>query len=442
MTGAANSTAWERVTGRLTKKGSGYLCPAHDDSNPSLSVTPGDGKVLVKCQAGCTFEQITTALDLSPQDFFDTPLPRQQERPQVVATYPYTDEAGELLCSVARFQPGLKGEKKTFRPVGPNGETGKGVLDDVRRVLYRLPEVMEAAASGRTIYVVEGEKDADALVRAGEVATCNIGGAGKWRAEYVQFLRGAQVVIVADRDGPGREHARDIAKSLEGVAKTVRVVEAAQGKDAADHLAQDGTPATFVEVDLEASASESISGLPPPSDFEPPVDGSSDDELPATSWQRVDLTEALKGQGTPQPVICDREDGQHLFYAGKVHDLKSEPEAGKTWFALHAVKGELRKGNRVLYLDHEDEPLSIVGKVQALGVEDQAILDRFIYMQPTEPLTPAAAAALAVEISRQPEITLVVIDGVTDAMGSSDLDPEANKDIRAWMTAVPKAIAK
>lgn len=38
-------------------------CPAHDDRNPSLKIEDGDnGKVLVKCWAGCTQDQVITAL--------------------------------------------------------------------------------------------------------------------------------------------------------------------------------------------------------------------------------------------------------------------------------------------------------------------------------------------------------------------------------------------
>ncbi len=87
------------------------------------------------------------------------------------------------------------------------------------------------------MYVVEGEKDADAIVAAGGVATTNVGGAGKWKAAYGEVLRGADVVIVADQDEPGRRHAEQVRKSLTDVAASVRVVVAKEGKDASDHLA-------------------------------------------------------------------------------------------------------------------------------------------------------------------------------------------------------------
>ena len=92
------------------------------------------------------------------------------------------------------------------------------------------------------IYVCEGEKDVHAIEAAGATATCNPGGAGKWREDYTEFLRDAMVIIVADKDKPGQAHARQVATSLQGVAAAIEIAEAAgEGrgaiKDAADHLA-------------------------------------------------------------------------------------------------------------------------------------------------------------------------------------------------------------
>ena len=89
----------------------------------------------------------------------------------------------------------------------------------VRKVLYRLPEVLEAIASERTILVVEGEKDADSLWRIGIPATCSpdgasdIGKAAKWRMAYSESLGGADIVIIPDHDAAGYEHADFTAKA-------------------------------------------------------------------------------------------------------------------------------------------------------------------------------------------------------------------------------------
>jgi hypothetical protein len=46
-------------------------CPSHDDKNPSLSISEGkDGKVLLKCWAGCSTEGIVAKLGIKMSDLF------------------------------------------------------------------------------------------------------------------------------------------------------------------------------------------------------------------------------------------------------------------------------------------------------------------------------------------------------------------------------------
>ena len=138
----------------------------------------------------------------------------------IIATYDYNDESGVLLFQLLRRAP------KDFRQRRPNGKGGWiWSLGNTRRVLYRLPEVGDAVASGRVVLIVEGEKDTDNLRELGFTATCNPGGANKWRAEYSESLRGADVAIIGDNDDSGRAHAAHVASSLQGVARRVRVLD-------------------------------------------------------------------------------------------------------------------------------------------------------------------------------------------------------------------------
>jgi 5S rRNA maturation endonuclease (ribonuclease M5) len=199
------------------------------DQNKSLSFGERpDGSGWVKCHAGCTRSDVLSSLDLGPADL----LPKRDEARVVVENYPYCDEHGTFLFEVVRFNP--KGFRQRHRDANGQWEWN---LQGVRRVLYRLPAVLAAAKAGRAIYVVEGEKDVHAADRAGAVATTCPMGAGKWRAEYSEFLRGAIVIIVADCDKPGADHARSVAAALEGIAASIRIVEAAVGKDLYDHIA-------------------------------------------------------------------------------------------------------------------------------------------------------------------------------------------------------------
>jgi len=199
-------------------------CPAHEDRTPSLSVTAGDDRrLLLHCHAGCQLADILNADGLTPADLFDGHTNGRVEE----AAYPYVDEHGKPLFEVVRFWP------KDFRQRRPDGQWGIG---GIRRVPFRLPQLLQAVTDGETVYVAEGEKDVLALERAHVVATCNPGGAGKWRPEYSEFLRDAHVVVIADRDDPGRDHARQVTASLEQVGARVEIVHAAVGKDASEHL--------------------------------------------------------------------------------------------------------------------------------------------------------------------------------------------------------------
>ena len=130
-------------------------------------------------------------------------------------------------------------------------------------MLYRLPDVVEAVKREDAIYLTEGEKDADTLVEYGFAATCNPLGAGKWRPEYSEFLRGAHVNVIVDKDQTGRKHGRAVAASLDGVAKSCRLVElpdrdGAAVKDASDWFAAGGTAEELMAI--VARATEAGSG--------------------------------------------------------------------------------------------------------------------------------------------------------------------------------------
>ena len=135
----------------------------------------------------------------------------------VVAAYDYTDESGEVLSRKVRYDP------KGFGQCKPGGSGGWiWNVDDVRRVPYRLPELIEAVASERTIFIAEGEKAVEALVKLDVPATC-AGGALKWRDDYSKHLAGATVIILPDNDEPGRKARDQIAKSLTGMAASIKV---------------------------------------------------------------------------------------------------------------------------------------------------------------------------------------------------------------------------
>ena len=261
---------------KATRTATGYAarCPAHEDRKPSLSISEGSGgRILVKCQAGCATEAVTGALGLRLADLFVNGKGKKTSagrgsRGNIVATYDYRDAGGKLLFQSVRFDP------KDFRQRRPDKSALDGWtwnLKGVRPVLYRLPELLAAVKAGETVFIAEGEKDVESLVKHNFAATCNAGGAGKWRADYRElFAGGKAVVIIADKDEPGRNHAIAVAKILCGVVLSAKVLELPDVngkpvKDAADFFAAGGTAEqlrelvrTVPEFAAQAAAAEAI----------------------------------------------------------------------------------------------------------------------------------------------------------------------------------------
>lgn len=87
---------------------------------------------------------------------------------------------------------------------------------------------------------MEGEKDVDALSNRGLLATCNSGGAGKWKREHSESIKGRSVVIIPDNDKPGWAHAAKVAADLLDANCEVRVLEVPSGKDVSEWIAAGG----------------------------------------------------------------------------------------------------------------------------------------------------------------------------------------------------------
>lgn len=132
------------------------------------------------------------------------------------------------------------GPDKRFTQRQPNPDGGWDPKVTGRRVLWHLPAVIEAITQGRQIWLCEGEKDADSLngavPRDQGVVTTNAGGAGNFTEELAAQLRGADVVVVIDRDAAGYRRGAEVTRLLHDLAASCRVLVPAVDKDATDHL--------------------------------------------------------------------------------------------------------------------------------------------------------------------------------------------------------------
>ncbi|WP_437187619.1 hypothetical protein SH668x_001023 [Planctomicrobium sp. SH668] len=222
----------------VQSSGDGYkaCCPAHPDDRASLSVQIGEKGIVATCHAGCTFPQICHAVNVTASWMFErstSASTKSASTERETGSWIYTDESGNPLFRTVRIEDGTVGEngkpKKTFRQQAADGKGGwKNSVKNTRVVPYRLAHVFLNLFND-PVLIVEGEKHCDRLAELGFIATCNAGGAAagnsknKWRPEHSECLRGSDVIILPDNDKPGREHAQNVAKSLEGIAASVKI---------------------------------------------------------------------------------------------------------------------------------------------------------------------------------------------------------------------------
>jgi len=189
--------------------------------NQCFASENGDGFAAITWFCDCDFPTAVRLVGEYLDSSNGNSLATSNNEPQreIAATYDYVDEAGNRLYQVCRT------DQKGFRQRRPKQGGGwEWTVKDVRQVPYRLPELLRAGPE-EPIWIAEGEKDCDRLVSLGCIATCNAGGAGKWESEWRDYFQGRLVVILPDNDEPGREHAEQVATSLQGVASSVKVVE-------------------------------------------------------------------------------------------------------------------------------------------------------------------------------------------------------------------------
>ncbi|WP_067478749.1 toprim domain-containing protein [Nocardia amamiensis] len=273
---------------RSPQQWTNYLCPVHEGDghhhNPSLGVRydPQQGKTMVRCWARCNDEEVLDRIGLRVRDLWDRlperinqqgsarrpfaaggrparpvsvaspvekailaarfPLPARRDlgaqigEPEAVDTYIYRWPDGRVEGAVVRLHtPHEHGHAKSFYQRRWTGTAWDN--NGFAPIPWKLADVREALDTGRELYVCEGEKDVQRANRAGQLATCNAMGAGKWTPEHARWLAGAaRVIVVADRDRPGYRHAARVAETLTDRVGEVRVMQARGGKDLSDHF--------------------------------------------------------------------------------------------------------------------------------------------------------------------------------------------------------------
>jgi 5S rRNA maturation endonuclease (ribonuclease M5) len=398
ITDKASVTAYERLIdalgdqlGPVNGVKARARCPAHDGvSNTSLAITAIEGRILVHCHAGCDTVDVLAALDLTWADLFDNPNG---------AVYRYDNGRTVHRTPDKKFRQGNTSEPPE---------------------LYRLGKVRAAVAAGRTVYVAEGENDVHALEAIGVTATCNPMGAGKWSKVDASPLHGAaKVVIIADRDKKGAQHASDIWTSLKGHVGKLEVVQARRGKDAADHIAAGLDADDFLPVPVP-----------------PPIGEERGTPL------YVDVASLLDGglPEPPAPAFLHRDDGRALLYAGQVNVLFGDPESGKTWVAIAAVAEALQARGRALFLDLDHNGVeAILARLLAFGVRPDVLRDPGVFRL-AEPEDEEHLRRIIAD-ARRWRPALAVVDSVGELLPMLGLSSNSPDDLTAGHAQVLKPLA-
>jgi len=199
------------------------------DKNPSLSITESDGKVLFHCHAGCDQREVFDAV--RERNLLQSTPKReeisytQHHQPVLEKEWVYRAEDGAELFTKRRYKTSdAKGKTYSIHRVDASGKRVAG-LKDTRIVPLNLPELLQAKQAGKAIYLVEGEKAADALASIGAVATTSHTGAGSWPTEITKYFAGANVVVIPDHDEPGRSYAKRAIAHLLPVVKSIRYLD-------------------------------------------------------------------------------------------------------------------------------------------------------------------------------------------------------------------------
>lgn len=408
-------------TGKSVKKsGGGYIgcCPAHDDSSPSLSLCEGDeGKLLINCFTGCSPENICGSLGISIADLFPERVTGHSPRKKI--EYPYHNEEGKVLFTKIRIEPGYDGKDKSFywERDDENGNIIRS-LNGCRKVLYQLPKLLKGIAEKKTIFLVEGEKDANKLLGYDLVAT-TAPESLKWPDEFSEVLKDADIVILYDMDKTGWERRDLLCKKLCSRVRRLRVVglpgleyQDSHGKDVSDWLALGNTTQQLIEIVAQTS------------DYTFPQQSGKIRAVTVDEFLNMQLP---KREMLLAPFLPSQ--GLGLLYAkrgvGKTHVALGIACAVATGGIF--LKWQAPRPRKVLYIDGEMPAAAMQERLLRISVtEDLKLPDPSFFRLITPDLQDGAMPDLATREGRDElmglmkESELIIIDNISTLFRSGD----------------------
>jgi putative DNA primase/helicase len=356
---------------------------------------------------------VLAALNLEEKDLFV-----HKSGLNISATYDYKDENGLLLYQVVRLIP------KSFRQRRADGHWGLG---DVRRVLYKLPEVLKA----KHVLLVEGEKDADTAHRLSLCATSSGSASAKWLSEWTEILRGKRVTIIADADEPGRKHAEAVASLLHEAVIDLRVIELPGAKDLTEFVEKNKTTGKQLQ--------EIIDKFPLWSN--------------AAKNGSIDIECISAAAIEPEPLLWLWENRIPL---GKLTVFCGPPDTGKSTVAIDIVSRVTRgdvwpdcNGHRepqdaLMLISEDDLADTIVPRLTVAGADKERVYfaTQTIYGEKRSERRISLETdigALEKMLAAHPQIKIVVVDPLGSYIGK--LKKNADEDMR-WVLSELKEMAE
>ena len=284
------------------------------DKNPSLSIHIGDdGKPLFHCHGGCSQEEVFNTIkdrNLLPE-LTEKPDPLANIKPipkvEFQQEWVYTDEDRQPVFVKQRLRVGESGKTYRLYKVDEYGRK-QSTLGDARIVPYNLPALLDAKTAGRNIFLVEGEKAADAIKSIGMIATTAHTGAGSWPAAITEYFAGAQVIILPDNDVAGWGYAYKAAEAILPIVKSLKVVDLGLqgvGDDAYEFIEEGGGRDKLVALVKAASAITSLDQLTMPERLNPVLSsvGAAVQQVTAQSVAAEDVAKEFASESPPAKPI-------------------------------------------------------------------------------------------------------------------------------------------
>lgn len=226
------------------------LCPWHNDTRPSLQAYPDEKRF--HCH-GCEVKGAFYDPKCEPKNKMLEGVHKENVslKGDPESIFEYRNEKDEMVFQVLRHYP------KNFkvRRRNPNFKYGDEEkarwiwdLKGINPLPYRLPELIKGSDP---VFIPEGEKHVDELRKMGLTATCNPFGAGKWKEEFNEYLKGRELIILCDNDKPGLDHGSLIASSNYKTAKSIKmpILPGLPEKgDILDYLNNGGTRESLLEI--------------------------------------------------------------------------------------------------------------------------------------------------------------------------------------------------